>query len=123
LRDAHLLPDQIGDIQSAPAETAKNSIPKVVQQSAYAIAVKRLNLDQVVRIGHALQSMGAGTKMMGLEVTQSAGQTHYYDAIYKVVQFSLPEISLEVGGPPDLKKRAAPKNGRPKPRGDEDVGE
>lgn len=92
LKDARLVPDQIGEIQPLPDRPAGNLAPKVVQQTGLAVPVKRLNLSQVVSIGHQLQGMGAGTKMMGLEISQSAGQTHYYDVVFRLVQFSLPAV-------------------------------
>jgi hypothetical protein len=30
---------------------------------------------------------------MGVDIVQSAGQTHYYDVILKVVNFGLPQLA------------------------------
>lgn len=120
LRDARLLPDQIGEIQALPDRPAKEMAPKVVQQSGVAVAVKRLNLSQVVTVGHQLQGMGAGTKMMGMDVTQSAGQTHYYDVVYRLVQFSLPELMKDEPATGGGKRGSRPP---PRPVKDEELGE
>jgi hypothetical protein len=118
LRDARLVPDQIGEIQPMPGDRpAKDLAPKVVQQSGLAVTVKKLNLSQIVSIGHQLQGMGAGTKMMGMDVTQSAGQDHYYDVVYRLIQFSLPVAAQDESPSGGMKSRVKPP---PRPSADEE---
>jgi hypothetical protein len=93
LKQNQLLPEQIGEIQELPENPAKGLAPAVVQQSGLAVQVKKLNVNQVIALSHAFQTMGPGTKLLGLDVVQSEGQSHYYDMIARVVNFSLPQAT------------------------------
>ncbi len=92
LRTNRLLPEQIGEMQAMPHPPVKG-IPATVIQNGLAVQIKKVNLTQIIALGNQLQNMGSGTKLMGLDIVQSAGQTHYYDIIVKVVNFGLPQIA------------------------------
>lgn len=93
LRTNRLLPEQIGDIAEMPHPAVKGMVPASVEQTGFAVQIKKLNLNQIISLSTQFQNMGAGTKVMGLDVVQSAGQSHYYDLIVKVVNFGLPQIA------------------------------
>jgi hypothetical protein len=87
-----LMPEQIGEMQTIPHPPVKG-IPASVEQNGVAVQVKKLNLTQIIALGNQVQNIGPGTKLMGMDIVQSAGQTHYYDVILKVVNFGLPQIA------------------------------
>jgi hypothetical protein len=87
-----LMPEQIGEMQTIPNPPVKG-IPASVEQNGVAVQVKKLNLTQIIALGNQVQNIGPGTKLMGMDIVQSAGQTHYYDVILKVVNFGLPQIA------------------------------
>lgn len=123
LRDNQLLPDQIGEIEALSARAPKELVPEIVVQTGLSVPLKRLTLNQIIGISHVLQSIDAGTKLMAMDITQSADQTHYYDVLMQVVQFSLPRVGADA--PPSLKKRRGNVGGarRPPAPSDEEDGE
>ena len=103
---------RLGDMQALPANPAGTMAPAVVIQSGLAVQLKKLNLDQVMNLSHQFQSMGVGTKLMGLDVVQSPGQTHYYDIIVRIVNFALPAMAALEEAPETKKGRGGKKPSR-----------
>lgn len=93
LRDAGLLPDQVGLIEGIPESVIKDLAPAGVIPTGVVARMKKLNLSQVIEIGNFLQNMGPGMKLLAAEVLQSAGTTHYYDYTVQIVQFGLPTFN------------------------------
>lgn len=91
--EMRIVPEQIGEMVPTKPNPAGNIVPAVVQQEGLAISIKKLNLRQIVEIGHRLQALSSGIRLMGLDMVRSAGQTHYYDAVFRVVSFSLPVLN------------------------------
>ncbi len=89
VREAGLLPDQVGPIASMPGEVYKEFAPPGVSHTAMTVQLKKLNVDQILEIGNMLQNMAPGVKLIGIEVVQSEGQTHYYDMIAAVMSFGM----------------------------------
>lgn len=112
-----LLPEQIGEMQAMPPV---KGVPGGVIQNGFAVQIKKVNLTQIISLGTAMQNIGPGTKLMGLDVVQSAGQTHYYDIILKIVNFGLPQIA---DSGPDEAPAARGKNRSARPKADEEVPE
>ena len=121
LKQNRLMPDQIGDIQDIPQPAVPTGIPASVQQNGIAFQLKKLNVKQIVSVTNAVQNMGNGTKLMGIDIVQSANQSHYYDVILKVVHFGLPRIADSTG--PDAAKggKRAIRPSRPSNGNDEDL--
>lgn len=114
-RSNRLMADQVGEIAAVPQGAVKD-VPATVIQTGVAVQLKRLNLKQMVGLATQFQNMGSGTKLIGLDIVQSAGQTHYYDMIVKIVNFGLPQVADS--GP----EEPAAKGKKPKrPAKDEDV--
>lgn len=90
IKENRLVPDQVGEIQQLPDRPAQDLVPSVVTQAGLVVQLKNLNLNQIMAIAHQTQSLGPGTKLMGLDVVQAPGQTHYYNMIMRLVNFSLP---------------------------------
>ena len=112
LQANRLLPDQIGDMQDIPQPAVQAGfVPSVVVQNGLAFQLKKLNLTQIIQLSTAVQNLGEGVKLMGIDVVQSTGQTHYYDIILKVVHFGLPDIASSEPPP------AAAGKARPRPKG------
>lgn len=111
IRENRLIPDQVGEIAPMPGSPAKELAPKIVIQTGLVVVLKKLNLEQVIALSHQFQTMGPGTKLMGLDMVQSAGQTHYYDMNARIVNFALPIAQIEEPPPEKTKpgKRAPPK--------------
>jgi hypothetical protein len=95
LHERRLVPEQIGDIQPIPGAPAGDLAPKAVVQNGIAAQIKKVNVTQIIEIANAFQNLGLGTKLMGLDIVQSTGQTHYYDMIVRLVNFGLPPVGVE----------------------------
>jgi hypothetical protein len=66
-------------------------VPDAVKQAGVSLLLKKLNLRQVVEISHRLQTLSPGVKLMGLDVRENLGASHYFDAVFKLASFSVPE--------------------------------
>lgn len=115
-RENQLVPEQIGEMQPLPEGHARDLAPPAVHEAGLAVQLKSLNLRQVLAVTVALQNIGPGTKLLGLDMIQSADQTHYYDIVARVVSFSLPQMSFE--SEPDRPKAGG--RGRPPPKRNND---
>ena len=95
---ARVQPEQIKGISFFDNAGSRSSsfIPKNVTQSGVEIRLANLNLTQIVDIGHALSNMGS-SKMIGLDVKPGSVAGNYFDAIFKVVSFNIPEAPAANG--------------------------
>lgn len=93
LTENRLMPEQIVDLQAMSGRPAGKLVPPVIEQSGVAVSLKKLNLRQIVDIGHRFQSLNSGVKVLSMDIVRSASQTHYYDVVFKVVNFSLPNLT------------------------------
>jgi hypothetical protein len=87
-----LKPQQIGgmidlDINSLGTPLA----PKSINQSGVGVSLKQLNLKQVVDIGFELQKLNASVKIAGMEIAAGSPDPHYFDVLYKLIIFTMPE--------------------------------
>ncbi|MBX3022403.1 MAG: hypothetical protein KF799_12085 [Bdellovibrionales bacterium] len=99
LREKQLVPEQMGEMAPLPGTPANAALaPASVVQNGLAAQIKQLTLNQIVDIANSFQNQGPGTKLIGFDIVQTAGQTHYYDLILRVVNFGLPAVADS--GPP-----------------------
>lgn len=116
LREKGLLADQIGDMQAIPNTANGIAVPAAIIQTGLAVQVKKINVTQIIELANAIGNMGAGNKLVGMDIVQTQGQTHYYDVILKVMNYGLPVASVEDEGPgPGKNKHTPPKSHRPQP--------
>lgn len=82
---ARLAPEQIGSV--APMELTGNivGIPKALDRTGVRVNLSKLNLRQVVDIGHNLQSAHPSVKMTGLDIRANSEDDHYFDVVYQLV--------------------------------------
>lgn len=88
LDELRLTPEQIGNVQIIPGANSKLA-SRAVNQEAISIQLQNLNLRQIADLSYRLQNLGAGIQPISLQIERSQGQTHYYNVIYRVFQFSL----------------------------------
>lgn len=104
LDGAHLQADQIKSVQ--PFDRPLSSVTKPIIQNAIEVSLLKLNLTQVKDIGASLQNL-PNVKMISLDVEASEPALpgiHYFNAIYRLTNFSLPAEPIA----------PAPKNGAKK---------
>ena len=116
INSAQLQPEQIRGVgpydNSGPQ--ASPIIPKGVIQQGVNVSLAKLNMRQLVDIGHQLQAVHPSAKMIGMEVTANRDNAHFFDVIYKLVSFSMP--AEPVAKP---KGKSSLKRGSPKPPAEE----
>ena len=103
LGQANLLPEQIAAIQVAPASS--QLIPGQMSQGAVTVILAKLNLRQIVDIGHYLQALNPSVKMSDLQIIANREDGNYFDATYKLV-------SLAVPAAPEAPAEEPPRRGR-----------
>lgn len=117
LDEKKLTPEQIGDVQAIPGVASKLA-PALVVQTGIAAQIKQLNLTQIIDIANSIQNLSSGIKLVGMDIVQTAGQTHYYDLIVRVANFGLPAIAVDSNDErPNGRKLP---NRRPAPGGGDD---
>lgn len=113
LRENRLVPEQIGEIANLPDKPVQGFVPDAVIQTGLAVQAKKLNVNQLVAVNLSLQNLGPGIKLMGVDIVQSTGQSHYYDMVARVVAFGLPQMNFEADAGPGAGK---PGGRRPPPK-------
>ena len=112
LRQAGLLDSQIGDPQPLPeGDPGSRLAPPNVQQQGLKIQLKQLNLRQIMDIGYQLQTMDPSVKVTGLEIHATSEDPHYFNALFKLISYSLPEPE-EKPEKPGRKKRGKSMKGK-----------
>lgn len=86
LNVARLQPDQISSVTELPANLP--GIAKTIEQTGVMVSLSKLNLKQIVDVGHSLQSMQGTARMTGLEIKASVADSKYYDVVYKIISFA-----------------------------------
>ncbi len=83
-------------------------IPPVVKQNGAMVKLQKLNLDQIVEIGAKLQGIHPSIKLVGVEITASLPDPHYFDVVYKIVSFMIPveapPLNIKPGTKAPIKK-------------------
>lgn len=100
LSQSNLVEEQMGTIQPLDNRPAAILAPPVIKQEGISVQLKKLNLNQVVEIGYRLQELTRGTKLTGIDISANATDDHYYDVVYKIVNFSLPMTTMALKEPP-----------------------
>jgi len=93
LSSAQLLPQQI--INVGVVEPEGRIIPQKLVNSVVAVQLSSLNLRQAVDIGTQLANISASVKVKDLELSATEGKTGYFDVIYKLYAFNVPQPIVE----------------------------
>lgn len=84
-----LLPDQIGNI-SAIASVRRSLARPPIKEEAVRVTLKTLNLEQIIKVGHELQTIAPLVKVTGLNIEPNADEQGYFNAEFKVSTFFVP---------------------------------
>lgn len=71
--------------------TGSPVIPKSVDETGARVIVSKLNLTQLVDIGHSLMTISNGVKMLGIDIKAAADDPRYFDVTYKLAHFRIPQ--------------------------------
>lgn len=95
LNEFSLTPEQLTPVRPLNERPAAPLAPTVIHQEGVAVQLRKLNLHQILDIGRRMSTLSRGVKITGLEVIANAEDNHYFDVIYKLVSFSLPQATIE----------------------------
>ncbi len=110
---AGLVPEQIVSIEASTFPLGALG-PKDLQSQGIIVSLKQLNLKQIVDLGHIFQTLHSTLKLINLDVSANESDSHYFNVVYSLAMFSLPqEPETSAEPPPSPGKRG----GRPTPRG------
>lgn len=87
-------PEQVKSVQPYDNKAAGKQVPGIpanVNQQGAEVQLAKLNLTQIVDVAHMLVAATPAAKLVGLDVQAAADDPRYFDAIYRVVAFSVPE--------------------------------
>lgn len=88
ITNAQLLPEQIKG--TSQVEVSSKLIPKNLSQGALQVNLAKLNLRQVLDLGHQFQSINASVKLKDLTITANREDSRYFDVVYKLVALAVP---------------------------------
>lgn len=103
LASAQVLPEQIKSVEIT--EGPVDGIAPNLLAGGLAVSVQKLNVRQVVNVGHQLHSMTDALKLYDMVATAHKQDTRYYDVTYKLIALNVPSTGTE-----------DPDNGAPPPR-------
>lgn len=88
VRAANLLPEQIKG--TSVIESKSKIIPQNLTEGALQVQLAKLNLRQVLDLGHQFQSISPSVKLKDLVITANREDARYFDVIYKLVTLAVP---------------------------------
>ena len=88
----------IGEVSSFDANSL-NIGPKSIEKFGAEAKLLGLNITEIINIGHFLQRIAPGVKLIGTEIIPSKENDHYFDASFKLVSFVLPQKEMPQDDP------------------------
>ena len=88
--------------------------PDIVEQAGVQVTLKGLNLKQTINVGKAMESLHASVKLLGLDIQASTQFPKYYDVVFRLVSFSLPQAEAPKGKDNKAKGKGNRARGRSK---------
>lgn len=95
LSDKGIPKEQIANFSEVKLTNPPGStlIPPAIDQNAVELSLKKLTLKQVIDIGYEFDRISPLTKTLVLEMKANSEDNHYYDSLFKVSSFSVPEAA------------------------------
>lgn len=105
LESAFLLEEQRGSIDDLPPKASQLASPPIIQ-TGVSVALKKLNLSEIINIGHQLQTIDQSIVLTGLEINATQERDNYFNVVYQLVSFALPPIEEAQEGQQDRPRRS-----------------
>lgn len=109
IQSSHLLPEQIKGTQTV----SNNSklIPAALTEGMMEVNLAKLNLNQILDLGHRFQSINPSVKLKDLIITANREDGRYFDVVYKLVALAVPaapEVAPDIPAGKGNSRRNAP---------------
>lgn len=88
IKAANLLPEQVKGLEVQ--ENTSSLIPKNLTEGLLQISLNKLNLRQVLDLGHQFQSINPSVKLKDMVMTANREDNRYFDVVYKLVTLAVP---------------------------------
>ncbi|NUN05017.1 MAG: hypothetical protein HUU57_04565 [Bdellovibrio sp.] len=95
---ARLLPEQVKGTESLSADSSL--IPKNLTEGGVQVSLAKLNIRQILDLGHQFQSINPSVKLKDLIITANREDTRYFDAVFKLVALAVPAAPEVAAEPP-----------------------
>ncbi len=69
-----------------------------VLQNGVQITVSKINLEQFVDLSYRIQKMNLTAKLLSVDMKANNEDNHYYDVIYQLISFAVPQVEVEIEG-------------------------
>lgn len=98
IKSANLLPEQVKGTEVV--ESASKAIPKNLTEGMLQVNLAKLNLRQVLDLGHQFQSISPSVKLKDLSMNTNREDSRYFDVTYKLVALAVPAAPEIAPEPP-----------------------
>lgn len=98
IKSANLLPEQIKGTEVVDSDS--KSIPKNLTEGTVKVSLAKLNLRQVLDLGHQFQSISSSVKLKDLAMNANREDARYFDVTYKLVALAVPAAPEIAPEPP-----------------------
>jgi hypothetical protein len=101
IKSANLLPEQVKGMETLDNNSAL--IPKNLTEGLLQVSLAKLNLRQILDLGHQFQSISPSVKMKDIIINANREDSRYFDVVYKLVSLAVPappEVTPEPPPPP-----------------------
>ena len=111
IQSSHLLPEQIKGTQTI----SNNSklIPTALTEGMMEVNLAKLNLNQILDLGHRFQSINPSVKLKDLIITANHEDGRYFDVVYKLVALAVPaapEVAPDMPAKGNSRRNKAPQH-------------
>ena len=97
IENRRLLEEQVHQIRQLPArDFAGGLIPADLNEGGFEVALRKLNVRQIVELGTRLQALGANVKMTDLTIEPNREDERYFNVTFQLVTLVTPLSEREV---------------------------
>lgn len=108
IQAANLLPEQIKGTEIQ--DNSSSMIPKNLTEGLLQVSLAKLNLRQVLDLGHQFQSINPSVKLKDMVMTANREDSRYFDVVYKLVALAVPAPPVAEPEPPSRGSRFKNRN-------------
>lgn len=101
IRTLGLTADQIKGVEevSIANDGTSHLIPSSVTQAGVQLTVWKINLTQFLDLSYRIQRLSPSTKLLSIDMKANSEDVHYYDVIFQLISFSVPQAEIDEGAP------------------------
>lgn len=100
MQNVGLTQDQIKAVEEVTlsSDSTSDLVPRSVTQAGIQLTISKINIEQFIDLSYRLQKINPSAKLLSVDMKSNDDDNHYYDVIYQLVGFSVPEAEVPQGG-------------------------